>query len=243
MARLLVVLPSPTDPLDRLEGWLREAGVELDVRSVLEGDALPADLGGHDGLVVLGGPQSSLDSAEDSPELTGVRELLGQALARDVPTLAVCLGAQLMAQAGGGRTRVGPEGPEVGAALVAKRDVADSDPLFGPLPLSPDVVQWHHDEVAELPPRAVLLASSPLYPHQAFRVGRHCYALQFHVEPTADRVRRWARSDAVGVAATPFDADTHGDRVAAVADQMALVWQPFAARFADLVRDRARAAA
>jgi GMP synthase-like glutamine amidotransferase len=177
-----------------------------------------------------------VDPEDVAPELVGVRALLAEALAGEVPTLAICLGAQLMAQVGGGRVRVGVDGPEVGAALVAKRDAADRDPLFGPLPLSPDVLQWHHDEIAELPPGATLLASSPRYPHQAFRLGRRGYALQFHIETDPDTVRRWAHSDPVGVAETPFDADTVADRAEAVHPDLAEVWAPFAARFADLVR-------
>jgi GMP synthase (glutamine-hydrolysing) len=242
VARLLLVVPSPTDPPDRLGDWLREAGLDLDVRSVREGDELPADLTGVDGLVVLGGPQSSLDDEVTSPELTGVRSLLAQAVDADLPTLAICLGAQLLAQVAGGSTRVGAEGPEVGVRLVAKRDAAEGDRLFGPVPFTPDVLQWHHDEVSELPPGAVLLCASPLYPHQAFRVGRSVYALQFHIEPTPERVAEWAHGDTVGVAATPYDADTHAARMAAVADDMAAVWAPFAGRFADLVRERASAA-
>ncbi|MGY1773096.1 type 1 glutamine amidotransferase [Blastococcus sp. SYSU D00813] len=240
-ARLLVVVPSPTDPPARLGEWLREAGLELDERSVREGDGLPADLTGHDGLLVMGGPQSSLDDDETSPELVGVRHLLAQAVAADLPVLGVCLGAQMLAMAGGGRVRVGVEGPEVGATLVAKRDAAEHDPLFGPLPLSPDVVQWHHDEISELPAGAVLLASSPQYPNQAYRVGRHGYGLQFHVETTPQTVRAWADSDPVGVAASPYDPAEHEARAAATADDLAAVWKPFAARFAELVRAVAEA--
>jgi GMP synthase-like glutamine amidotransferase len=235
-ARLLVVVPSETDPPARLGQWLRAAGLELDERHLGSGDPLPADLDGHDGLLVLGGPQSSLDSPVVSPELVGVRELLAQALDRDTPTLAICLGAQLLAQVGGGRVRVGVDGPEIGASLVAKRDAADGDPVFGPLPLSPDVVQWHHDEIAELPDGAQLLASSPRYPHQAFRVGRHVYALQFHIETTPDMVRAWAAGDPDGIAAGPLDAGTVCARAEAAHDDIAEAWQPFAARFADLVR-------
>ncbi|MGY1745543.1 type 1 glutamine amidotransferase [Blastococcus sp. SYSU D00695] len=237
--RLLVVVPSPTDPPARLGEWLRDAGLHLDVRSVREGDALPADLTGHDGLLVMGGPQSSLDDAETSPELVGVRHLLGQAVAADSPVLGVCLGAQMLAIAGGGRVRAGVAGPEVGVSLVARRDAADADPLFRPLPLSPDVVQWHHDEICELPPGATLLASSPVYPHQAFRVGRRGYGLQFHVETTPAMVRAWADSDPVGVAASPSDPAGHEARASAAADDLAAVWAPFAARFADLVRGSA----
>jgi GMP synthase (glutamine-hydrolysing) len=240
VARLLVVVPSETAPLARLGGWLREAGLELDERHLDAGDEVPADLSGHDGLLVLGGPQSALDPPETSPELVGVRALLGQALSADVPTLAVCLGAQVLADVGGGRVRAGVDGPEVGASLVAKRDVADADPVFGPVPLSPDVIQWHHDEIAELPTGATLLASNPVYPHQAYRVGRHVYGLQFHIETTPDIVRAWAESDPVGVAASPLDVETICARAAAVHPDVAEVWAPFAGRFAELVRAHAR---
>jgi GMP synthase-like glutamine amidotransferase len=234
-ARLLVVVPSDTAPPARLGEWLQAAGLELDERHLDAGDEVPADLAGHDGLLVTGGPQSSLDDDATSG-LGPVRALLAKALADDVPTLGICLGAQLMAQAGGGRTRVGADGPEVGAALVARRDAAESDPLFAAVPLSPDVIQWHHDEISELPPGATLLAAGPRYPHQAFRVGRSCYALQFHVETTPEIVRRWAEGDPDGVAATPFDAATVAERAAAVHPDVEEVWAPFAARFADLVR-------
>lgn len=239
MARLLVAVPSETDPPARLGEWLRAAGLELDERRLGRGEQLPQELDGYDGLLVLGGPQSATDDEATSPELTGVRALLREAVAADLPTLAICLGAQLLAEVAGGRVRVGAEDPEVGATLVARRDAASADPVFAPLPLSPDVVQWHHDEIAQLPPGATLLASNPHYENQAFRVGRHVYGLQFHVETTPDMVRAWAAADPVGVAASPLDAAVLVDRAAAVHPDLEEIWAPFAARFADLVRTRA----
>jgi GMP synthase (glutamine-hydrolysing) len=239
VARLLVVVPSDTDPPTRLGEWLRDTGLELDERRLSAADPLPVDLTGFDGLLVLGGPQSSLDDDEVSPELVGVRHLLGQAVAADLPTLAICLGAQLLAQVGGGSTRVGADGPEVGATLVAKRDAADADPLFGPLPLSPDVLEWHHDEIDRLPAGATLLASNPRYDNQAYRVGRHVYGLQFHIETDEALVRQWAEGDPVGVASSGLDLGTVCARAAAVHPDLAEVWAPFAARFAELVRARA----
>ncbi|TYP88462.1 type 1 glutamine amidotransferase [Blastococcus xanthinilyticus] len=241
--RLLVVVPSETDPPARLGEWLRAAGLELDERHLGTGDPLPESLQGVDGLLVLGGPQSSMDDEATSPELVGVRALLRQAVEADLPTLAICLGAQLLAQVGGGSTRVGVDGPEVGATLVAKRDAADADPVFGPLPLSPDVIQWHHDEIDRLPRGATLLASNPHYPNQAFRLGAHVYALQFHIETTPEMVRAWAASDPVGVAAHPLDVETLCARATAAHDDVAQAWEPFAGRFAALVRSRAEAAA
>ena len=243
MARLLVVVPSETDPPARLGDWLREAGLELDERHLRAGGTLPDELAGYDGLLVLGGPQSALDGPETSPELVGVRALLGQAVGADLPTLAICLGAQLLAAVGGGRIRVGIDGPEIGATLVAKRDAADKDPVFGPLPLSPDVLEWHHDEIDRLPAGATLLASNPVYPNQAYRVGEHVYGLQFHIEPDEPLIRQWAETDPAGVAASGLDVDTICARAAAVQPDLAEVWEPFAGRFADLVRARARQAA
>jgi GMP synthase-like glutamine amidotransferase len=243
VASLLVVVVHETDPPARLGEWLRAAGAELDERHLGAGDALPEALDGFDGMVVLGGPQSALDDAETSPELVGVRELLGEALAADFPTLAICLGAQLLAQAGGGRVREGIDGPEVGATLVAKRDAADADPVFGPLPLSPDVIQFHHDEISELPSGATLLASSPMYANQAFRVGRHVYGLQFHIETTPEIIHEWAERDEVGVAASPHDRETICRLSDAAHPHVQEAWAPFAGRFADLVRARAGQAA
>jgi GMP synthase (glutamine-hydrolysing) len=243
VTRLLVAVVHETDPAARLGDWLRAAGAELDERHLGTGDELPVTLDGVDGLVVLGGPQSALDDEQTSPELVPVRNLLKQALDADVPTLAVCLGAQLLAQVGGGVVRKGIEGPEVGAMLVAKRDAADKDPVFRPLPLTPDVLQFHHDEISQLPTGATLLASSPVYANQAFRVGRHVYGLQFHIETTPEMVHEWAERDVVGVAASPHDRETLCLLSDAAHPDIEEVWAPFAARFAELVRAHARQAA
>jgi GMP synthase (glutamine-hydrolysing) len=138
---------------------------------------------------------------------------------------------------------VAADGPEVGALLVAKRDRAEADPLFAPLPITPDVIQFHHDEISELPEGAVLLASSPMYAHQAFRVGRHVYGVQFHIETTPEVVDEWAERDVVGVDASPWDEQTVKQLTRAAHPDIEEAWQPFAVRFADLVRSRAARAA
>ncbi len=231
MTRLLVLQPDADDPPARLGEWLTAAGAVLDVVKPYE-EPVPATLDGYQGVVCLGGAMSALDDAEH-PWLADVRKLLSHAVSKRVPLLAICLGAQLLAAATGGQVRRSPAGPEVGVQLVAKRDAASGDPLFGDLPWTPDVLQFHEDEVGLLPPTALLLASSPKCANQAFRVGDRAYGVQFHIETTPDVVLGWAAGypEVVG-GVRPGVLDP--DRLAAGHEDIREVWQPFAERFVRL---------
>ncbi len=239
MARALVVTHTEAETAGTLQAWLPAAGVELVDCRPWAGDVLPADLTGFDALLVMGGPQQAYDDSS-APWLAEVKDLLRVAVRDAVPVLAICLGAQLLAEATGGRVRPGDDGPELGARLVAKRDAAVEDAVFGELPLSPVVVQWHWDAVVDLPPGATLLASSPRYPNQAFRVGASAYGLQFHIEPPPEMVRAWARADDEGIRAAGLDPVPLLARALAELPEVAEVWQPFVERFAALVRGETR---
>jgi GMP synthase-like glutamine amidotransferase len=180
----------------------------------------------------MGGQMGVHDDA-DHPWLATLRWLLAGAVAQRLPVLGVCLGGQLLAVATGGTVRRGVEGPEAGTLLVAKRDVAAYDPLFAPLPLTPDVIQFHHDEIHRLPPGATLLASSPRYANQAFRVGTTGYGLQFHIETSPAMVLSWARRDPAGAAVIP-PGQLDPDHLEQVHADIAEVWRPVAARFVAL---------
>ena len=232
---LLVVQNAADDPPARLGEWLTEAGIELDVREVFAGAALPTDLAGHSGLLVLGGGMGTHDD-DEAPWLPTVRDLLRTAARDEVPTLAICLGAQLLAVALGGQVVVGPDGPELGAQLIAKRAASATDALFRELPITPDVLQWHFDVISRLPPGAVLLAASPVYEVQAYRVGRVCWALQPHIETTAEIIRDWAESDRDRL---DVDVDALLQRSDSAHADIEETWQPFAQRFAEVLRDPA----
>ena len=231
----LVIQHSPAEPPGRLSDWLLEAGVLSETAEPYAGTPLPASLDGYGALVVLGGDMSAEEDGR-APWLGPTRDLLRAAVAGGVPTLAVCLGAQLLAVALGGRVARGESGPEIGPALVAKRDIAAADVLFGPVPFTPDVVQWHYDGITALPPGAVLLASSPRYPTQALRTGAAAWGLQFHIETTPEMVKSWAAADAARLAEHGIDVDRVLARLAEAHADVAEVWQPFTRRFAELVR-------
>lgn len=234
-SRVLVVLNSDTDPVGRVGDWLAEDGLEW---RVVGGADLPEHLDGWAGLVVLGGPMGANDD-EVAPWLPHERALLREAVSREVPTLGICLGAQLLAAANGGRVERNPEGPEIGAQLVAKRSAAATDPLFRSLPITPDVLQWHYDAVTVLPPGAIHLASSPMCENQAFRLGRLAWGIQFHIETTPELVAEWATQEASSLDRLGIDLDVTVSRAAAVHADIAEVWAPFVHAFADIVRDPA----
>lgn len=229
--RVLVIQNADSDPLGRLDEWLTETGLVLEP---VAGPDLPADLSGFAGLVVLGGPMGATDD-DVAPWLPHERALLRAAVAAELPTLAICLGAQLLAAANGGRVAPNPDGPEIGAQLIAKRGAAATDPLFGSMPITPDVIQWHYDAVITLPPGAIQLAGSPVCENQAYRLGRLAWGVQFHIETTPEMVHGWAATDAEGL--DGYDLDLILSRADAVHDDLAEVWRPFVHTFADFVRD------
>ena len=222
MARALIVQHTPTEGLGWLQEWLPDAGVHVHPIHPYLGHRVPPSVEG-DALIVLGGPMGAYDDNE-APWLPAVRSLLSTAIDDGVPTLGICLGAQLLAVAAGGEVIKGPAGPEIGVLDV---EVAVSDDLMteGTLP----VVQWHYDAVSRMPAAATLLASSKSYEVQAFRVGDVAWGVQFHPEATLPMVAEWAEEDQANIRTmlgrTPEDivgdmADAQA-RVAAAGEELA----------------------
>ena len=233
----LVIENDPTDDARRLGEWLTAAGLELEVVRAHAGEPLPTTLDGYSALVVLGGEQHAFLGPDGEPGAAwfpALESLLRKAVRAAVPTLGICLGAQLLASAHAGLVERAAAGPEIGARLVARRDAADKDPLFAPLPMLQDVIQWHHDEVTELPAGAVLLAASTDYPHQAFRVGERAWGLQFHVECDTAMIADWASESEAMLERLGLTLGGVVDGVDAVMGDIAEVWRPFAERFAAL---------
>jgi GMP synthase-like glutamine amidotransferase len=115
--------------------------------------------------------------------------LVSELLEAGKPLLGICLGAQLLAAASGGKVARASR-PEIGWFGVDLTDEGTADPLLGPLTPRFEAFQWHSYEC--LPgPDWTLLATSPVCA-QAFRVGERAWGIQFHAEVSAADLFRWA---------------------------------------------------
>jgi GMP synthase (glutamine-hydrolysing) len=169
---------------DRCTGLVRacleHAGCQVVQVDKVNGDPLPA-VASVFGIVSMGGRESATRVHEDA-FLTAEVELMADALEREVPVLGLCLGAQLLAVAGGGR--VGAIGRMVADwEPVSLRPDAAADPVFGALPDGLPVLKWHEDMI-EAPPGATALATAPGPGAALYRIGQTAWGSQAHLEVT-----------------------------------------------------------
>jgi GMP synthase (glutamine-hydrolysing) len=138
-------------------------------------------------LVVLGAPIGAYDDAA-YPFLADEMALITERLQQGLPTLGICLGAQLMARALGAQVAPMPA-KEIGFAPLTLT-AAGSQSVLQYLPENLPVLHWHGDQF-EIPAGLASLAQTPICPHQAFSVDNHALALQFHLEVDASRIEQW----------------------------------------------------
>jgi GMP synthase (glutamine-hydrolysing) len=169
---------------------LRAAGLELDERLLRDGQALP-DLDAIDGVLSLGGEQSVLD-IDDDPMLTAEAAFLREAVERGIPVLGVCLGAQLLAHALGGRV-VRLQRQLIEWIPIEALPEAAGDPVVGALPEGAVALHWNEDGI-EPPPGAVELLKRPGPTAEAFRVGNRAWGVQFHPEVHDEGLDGWYRA-------------------------------------------------
>ncbi|MBH1988133.1 MAG: glutamine amidotransferase [Burkholderiales bacterium] len=190
------------EDLGSFEAVLREQ--DMDITHLQAGvDDVSQALAQADIAVVLGGPIGVYET-EAYPFLLDEIEALRQRMLARKPTLGICLGSQLMAQAFGGRVYPGGQ-KEIGWGELTLSDSGRRSPLQHLQGAA--VLHWHGDTF-ELPPDAELLASSPLYANQAFRIGSNLLALQCHPEAQARTFERWLIGHAGELASARLDVPT-----------------------------------
>ena len=125
------------------------------------------------GIILSGGPNSVYEP--NAPRCDPNIFDLG------VPILGICYGMQLGTQILGGQVKPA-KAREYGRA---KLHVISKDPLVSGLPDDTTVWMSHGDQVHDLPPEFIALATTPTCPYAAARhVTKPFYGVQFHPEVT-----------------------------------------------------------
>ena len=147
-------------------------------------DALSPDL-----VIFMGGPMGVYQSGI-YPFLTHEMKIIARRAAKDLPTLGICLGSQLIAGALGAKNYKGTAGFERGWHPISVNAAGMKTPVRHLDAQYTNMVHAHQDTF-DLPKGAVLLASSAMYENQAFSYGKNILALQCHPEVDARKMANW----------------------------------------------------
>ncbi|MGA9854809.1 MAG: glutamine amidotransferase [Gammaproteobacteria bacterium] len=185
MKSLLAIRHVPFEDLGCLEAPLTESGYAVRYLDAPTADFVRIAQAQWDLVVVLGGPLG-VNEQNDYPFLTHELRLLELRLKQQVPTLGICLGAQLMAHALGTRIHKS-RSVEIGWKSLTLTNAGQDSSLQH---FSKPVFHWH-GESFDLPAGARHLASTDLCPNQAFSLGSSLLGLQFHPEVTSRGLEQW----------------------------------------------------
>jgi GMP synthase (glutamine-hydrolysing) len=190
MAKRILLIRHGDDPTDdRVFAYCMDAGFQVDLRRPFQGDTLPETTDGVAGTAIYGGKFNVFEE-DRHPFLREEARWIARCLADEVPMLGICQGAQQIARSLG--AWVGP--------------LPDNRYEFGYYPITPTpegadlfpgpmYIPQAHFHMFDIPPGAVRLAGSALFPNQAFRYGDKVFGFQFHPEVTAEIFRRWQDAD------------------------------------------------
>ena len=167
--------------------WLAAHGHSLSFTHLFEPDPVFPAMADFDGLLILGGAMSVHDE-EAFPWLRGEKAFIHEVLRAGKVTLAICLGAQLLAEALGGEVRPNPD-PEIGFWTVRFSARSLEHPLLRGWPEKATVLHWHLDTFT-VPPGAMRVGMSAGCATQGFVWGDGVIGLQFHPEMTVPMVEK-----------------------------------------------------
>ncbi len=171
--------------------------ITFSVFSIYDGDAVPNPQS-LDGWIISGSPSAVY---EDHAWLPAMRDFVRAALAASIPTLGICFGHQLMAQAMGGVVEKSDKGRCIGIHSYGLSEAGKK--CLGLEQSFINLAAMHQDQVVVVPDSAIILASSSFCPNGALAYGRFGLSFQAHPEYTADigrdTTRGWQKKAAVDV--------------------------------------------
>jgi GMP synthase (glutamine-hydrolysing) len=156
---------------------------------------------GFDAVLVLGGDMNVGEELEH-PWLLDEYDLLRNWVESGTPLLGICLGAQTLAHAFGGRVDSASQ-PQMGFSEVHLTEQGKNDPLLGVLPPRFEALLGNA-YAFEVPTNAVELARSEIQ-SQAFRVGERAWGVQFHPEARRAQFKNWFELEPAESRARPLE--------------------------------------
>ncbi len=197
MPKILVIQHVASEGLGTLVDEMKKFNFTPEIFMVSHDAIFPSSikLEEYGGLVILGGPMGVYEE-EKYPWIKKELLVIQEALRQKKPILGICLGAQMLAKAAGGRVYRGKQA-EIGWFPIRLDDwFYKRNPLFFQIDHTiPHVVfQWHADTF-DIPTDAYRLAWNDDYPSQAFCFQGNAIGLQFHVEVDEAMVRNWLFSE------------------------------------------------
>ena len=171
MAEQILIIDFGSQYTQLIARRVRELNVYCEIHPY---NNLPDITGDVKGVILSGSPCSVKDAQAPNIDLTLFRKQL--------PILAVCYGAQLLAEKNGGNV-VPSAIREYGRARISKMDRHND--LLKEITLDSQVWMSHGDTISQLPPNFKVIASTPSVEIAAYKVDdEETYGIQFHPEVT-----------------------------------------------------------
>lgn len=202
-----LIQPDQSVTAGRIPKWLAAEGHTYSTIALWTNDNIPSAHALGDAVIILGGTMAAR-AVDEYDWIPFAYESIREIIAEKIPTLGICLGAQLAGVALAGQVecpahgmgeegivtlQATPEGcadPWLGGAIQAGISAFDGAYAHSfPVPVS------HDDAVTKLPDGAVLLATSQECPIHAWRYGSFL-AVQHHPEASPEILADWAAQSA-----------------------------------------------
>jgi GMP synthase-like glutamine amidotransferase len=167
----------PFEDIGSIHSWLATRQAEITYTRFFNNET-PPGFKELDLVVIMGGPMSVNDESA-FPWLRAEKEFIRTIIQEGIPTVGICLGAQLIASALGARVYQN-DYKEIGWFPIMATPHDGNRFRF---PKRSMAFHWH-GETFDLPQGAIHLARSKGCENQAFQINEHVIGLQFHLETT-----------------------------------------------------------
>lgn len=177
----------PFEDPGKITDWAQEKGYPMSGTKMYAREELPG-VDDFDWLVIMGGPMNIYEEQE-FPWLKKEKKFISEAIGQGKTVIGVCLGAQLISDAIGGKVIRNPV-KEIGWFPIQFTPEGEASPLFSSFPSQPVVFHWHGDTFTSLPEGTTWVARSVGCFNQAFVYKENVVGLQFHLEMTRQGIER-----------------------------------------------------